>query len=548
METVEQLSQTGAALLNKYPLIIPFNSALGLQPEQLTHRGAFTPELESSIKTTPWLEPIAGDRLKPNPLNANGLIDTTQQTAAGSKTVRVDPLTGIARGAALACTTEKTVSLSKGESVLDAAINRADQQLKLFTADPDFLDKMQQAFGEDWQPQTALKLVPQVAGEAMRKIEVLPTSVLSANGAFGRGKIYLSEKFLSENFQKPEVVSGVLLEEIGHAVDQALNRVDSPGDEGNIFSRLIQDEKIDSAELETLKAEDDSATIALQGQAIAVELSLPANHLLKYTPGAPLKYDDFAKQWQQRMKDRGWNIAVDGLYGARSKAICIAFQKEKGLTPDGIVGPKTWDAAFRTDNLTPSPNPIPPTSPAPGELSDYSALEAKPARESINQGLTSPSAAVMQGLLGTPGALTENCSSVTNSNLKRLIVTQNVGPFTATGLKPAIETLRDIFAAVQREKPKLFSQLGSAGMLCVRKVRGGSSFSNHSWGTAVDVTINNRLDTYGDNKTQVGLKVLYSYFHKAGFYWGAGFSRKEDSMHFEASKELVEKWKSQNRL
>ncbi|MDR2372916.1 MAG: peptidoglycan-binding protein [Bifidobacteriaceae bacterium] len=50
--------------------------------------------------------------------------------------------------------------------------------------------------------------------------------------------------------------------------------------------------------------------------------------------------------WQQRMKDRGWSIAADGLYGPETQRVAVAFQKEKGLSPDGLIGVKTWAAAW----------------------------------------------------------------------------------------------------------------------------------------------------------------------------------------------------------
>ncbi|WP_245966675.1 peptidoglycan-binding domain-containing protein [Sphaerisporangium album] len=50
--------------------------------------------------------------------------------------------------------------------------------------------------------------------------------------------------------------------------------------------------------------------------------------------------------WQAQMKRRGWAIDVDGAYGAASRAVCMAFQKEKGLDADGVVGRDTWRAAF----------------------------------------------------------------------------------------------------------------------------------------------------------------------------------------------------------
>jgi hypothetical protein len=52
------------------------------------------------------------------------------------------------------------------------------------------------------------------------------------------------------------------------------------------------------------------------------------------------------RQWQQRMKNRGWKISVDGLYGNETERIIRLFQAEKKLTVDGKIGPKTWRAAW----------------------------------------------------------------------------------------------------------------------------------------------------------------------------------------------------------
>jgi hypothetical protein len=68
--------------------------------------------------------------------------------------------------------------------------------------------------------------------------------------------------------------------------------------------------------------------------------------VLAYTPGRPLMSGQDVRQWQQRMKARGWNITVDGVYGPKSRDIATAFQREKRLTVDGKVGPQTWRAAW----------------------------------------------------------------------------------------------------------------------------------------------------------------------------------------------------------
>ena len=60
-----------------------------------------------------------------------------------------------------------------------------------------------------------------------------------------------------------------------------------------------------------------------------------------------------AQAWQQRLRDRGWSIGVDDIYGPRSATICQQFQRQKGLTADGKVGPETWAATFSTTNVKP---------------------------------------------------------------------------------------------------------------------------------------------------------------------------------------------------
>lgn len=69
-----------------------------------------------------------------------------------------------------------------------------------------------------------------------------------------------------------------------------------------------------------------------------------------YTGKEPL-YDRNVKVWQQRMKDRGWNIEVDGFYGKQSHDICGQFQQDSTahgwyLHYDGIVGKDTWKATW----------------------------------------------------------------------------------------------------------------------------------------------------------------------------------------------------------
>ena len=46
---------------------------------------------------------------------------------------------------------------------------------------------------------------------------------------------------------------------------------------------------------------------------------------------------------QERLNSVGFNISVDGIFGENTKKAVKVFQKNRGLTEDGIVGPKTWE-------------------------------------------------------------------------------------------------------------------------------------------------------------------------------------------------------------
>jgi len=66
----------------------------------------------------------------------------------------------------------------------------------------------------------------------------------------------------------------------------------------------------------------------------------------RYLRYPPIMRGEDVRTWQARMRQRGWRIDVDGAYGPQSRQVCLAFQREKGLAVDGIVGPQTWAAAW----------------------------------------------------------------------------------------------------------------------------------------------------------------------------------------------------------
>lgn len=180
-------------------------------------------------------------------------------------------------------------------------------------------------------------------------------------------------------------------------------------------------------------------------------------------------------------------------------------------------------------------------------------LVPKAPKGSVNTRLSGCPGSLLISLLGKPRkTFSQECQSVTNPSIQKLMVYGvNISPdpthkFVVSGLKPVVYLLKCALADLHESKPALFKRLGNVGMLCCRYIRGSSkSLSNHSWGTAVDFTIDGVVDPYGDDKMFPELLEVYAFLKNWGFYWGVSF-KKEDAMHFEASAETIRVLKKLN--
>jgi len=70
------------------------------------------------------------------------------------------------------------------------------------------------------------------------------------------------------------------------------------------------------------------------------------------------------------------------------------------------------------------------------------------------------------------------------------------------------------------------------GCFQIRKIRGRSSMSLHSWGIAVD--LNSSWNPLGGKSTLS--PEFVKCFTDAGFFWGGNFKNRKDPMHFELDK------------
>ncbi len=178
-------------------------------------------------------------------------------------------------------------------------------------------------------------------------------------------------------------------------------------------------------------------------------------------------------------------------------------------------------------------------------LDSYAQVVLIAGRRKINEGISVSSPSFLLESFGPPReVLSDDCEPMTNPKLKDMLVTEDVGPIRVSMLRPAVDSLKRVFAKIEAADPDLYERISTAGALCVRRIRGSqNSVSTHAFGLAVDLNIDGVLDTLGDGRTQLGLTILADFFQAEGWFWGAAFSR-EDSMHFEVSREMITKWRA----
>ncbi len=180
----------------------------------------------------------------------------------------------------------------------------------------------------------------------------------------------------------------------------------------------------------------------------------------------------------------------------------------------------------------------------PNEIIDaYAQVVLIANRKKVNKDLELANSSFLRETFGLPREdLTDECQSMTNARLEDKLVLEEVGPVRVRMLKPAVDSLRTVFDNIRRTDPDLYARINTAGSLCVRRIRGAtSSASAHAYGLAVDLNIDGVLDTLGDGRTQLGLTILADFFREEGWVWGAAWGR-EDSMHFEVSRNKIEEW------
>jgi len=152
------------------------------------------------------------------------------------------------------------------------------EQFGALAADPKkFQETMKQVFGENYDA----KLAEDYRQKALKgdyswlpQVRWVDSGTLQgANGAYDSesGTVLLNKDLRSN----PSLAASTFVEEAGHHLDAKLNTVDTAGDEGELFRRVLSGEKLTSAQVSEIRNENDKGTITVDGKQVQVEFWNP---------------------------------------------------------------------------------------------------------------------------------------------------------------------------------------------------------------------------------------------------------------------------------
>lgn len=220
--------------------------------------------------------------------------------------------------------------------------------------------------------------------------------------------------------------------------------------------------------------------------------------------------NDEVKQWQLFLQSAGYKIPyVDGAFGPATERETLKFQLKNGLKADGVVGPKTWKFVTVVSNNTPLSERWP--------KQDYNSMVNfyGPVGENMTK-------------LELPYKL--KLAWETGTTLTKISCNQKVAKSLYTIFENTLKAYGE--KEVARLKLDMFG-----GCVNVRKMRGGSSWSIHSWGAAVDLNPDNNQLKWGKPQATFS-KAEYNDFWKivqAEGWTSLGKERNFDWMHFQAA-------------
>jgi Putative peptidoglycan binding domain len=227
------------------------------------------------------------------------------------------------------------------------------------------------------------------------------------------------------------------------------------------------------------------------------------------------------KDIQQQLKALGFYTgAVDGKSGPATLKSIKAFQIAKGLAADGKVGPNTAAALF-PDDAKETQDPVEPVQPPSVEKAQWPKQ-----RDCMN----------FYGGVGLHQKMLDLPFPMRIAWDKRVVIRR-----ISIHEKVHASAGRAFAAIAQKYDEAARRNLGIdlyGGSLNVRKMRGGSSYSMHSWGIAIDFDPERNQLKWGRDRARLAqpdAKAFWDCWEAEGWI-SLGRARDFDWMHVQAAR------------
>lgn len=224
-----------------------------------------------------------------------------------------------------------------------------------------------------------------------------------------------------------------------------------------------------------------------------------------------------ARRLQEELNELGFDAGpADGIFGPRTERAVMAFQADKGLSIDGVVGNETWKALF-AESLPVSIQALdipPPYSQCFDIFGDFRLAGWQ------EQDLARCDLSVYEHEFNHLyfGWMTPDDKAFLHHNWFGFICHRLVVPRFQAAFGKIVE--RDLHTFL-----KTFD-----GCFNPRYMRGSGSWSTHSWAIAIDLDA--PWNRFGQASFQMSEEVAQC-FEEEGFIWGGRWRHRPDAMHFQ---------------
>jgi hypothetical protein len=222
-------------------------------------------------------------------------------------------------------------------------------------------------------------------------------------------------------------------------------------------------------------------------------------------------FGETVKQWQLFLQSAGYKIPyVDGAFGPETERETLKFQAKNGLKPDGIVGPKTWAFITTVSENTPLSQRWP--------KQDYKSMVNF--YGPVGENTTSLEIPYPMKLAWAKGTI-----------IKKFTCNQKCAKSFYSVFEKVLKTYGE--KEIERLGLNLFG-----GCLNVRKMRGGNSWSTHSWSCAIDIDPDRNQLKWGKDRAKMAHPDYNDYwkFVEAEGGVSLGRERNMDFQHWQFAR------------